>query len=119
MNYTEENNEAEKENDHAELVYKQCLYIREALAGCKHFLLQDSSIPLLIPPARAAENKRKAQKAMCCETAEHYNEQLKEEVWIRLHLWIEDRKGAASLTLCVLVLTCGDGGWFDLMASTS
>lgn len=116
----EEKNEAEKENDHAELVYKQCLYISEALAGCKYFLLQDSFIPLLVPPAPAAENNREAQKAMFYETAEHCKEQMREEVWIRLQSWIEDGKAAGGLTVCVCVsvLTCEDGGWFDLMAST-
>lgn len=77
------------------------LYIREVLAGCKHFLLQDSVIPPLIPPAPVGENKRKAQKPMCCNTAEHCNEQMKEKLWIGLRLWIGDRKGAASFTVCV------------------
>lgn len=40
---------------------------------------------------------------MCCNTAEHGNEQMKEKVWIGLRLWIRDRKGAASFTVCVCV----------------
>lgn len=60
---------------------KQWLYIRKELAGCKHFLLQDS----FIPPAPAAENMRKAHKPMSRNTAEHCNEQIEEKAWTGLH----------------------------------
>lgn len=52
---------------------------RKEQTGCKHFLLQDSFIPLIIHPAPADENKRYECKPMWRNTAEHRNEQITEK----------------------------------------